>query len=101
MSDVTWRKTKDPGEKLDYIFDFNAPEAEGGPWLDTGDTISSRTVVDATGVLLITNVAHTTTKVTARIAGGVLGTTYLVVVHVVTVSGQEPERTLSLRIVSK
>jgi hypothetical protein len=104
VTDVTWRKTKAPGEKLTYTFGFNEPEEDGGPWLDEGDTLTGTpTVVDLAGVLAITNVAKAEgdTAVVATIAGGVLDTTYLVRVTCNTTTGQIVVRTLSLRVVDK
>jgi hypothetical protein len=100
-TDATWLKTKGPNEKLDYVFDFSAPESEDGPWLAVGESITAATITSSPAGLTITLAAFTATEVSCRIAAGTLGATYYVVVHATTSAGQEPERTLRLRIVKK
>ena len=37
------KRKQDPADKLDYGFDYNDPQATGGPFLQAGETISTST----------------------------------------------------------
>jgi len=93
---------KAPNAVLDYPVDWADPTK--GPWLAAGETISAATVTVDSGIT-VQSTAQTpvdaATKVTVWLAGGTLGTTYLVTVKVVTTSGRTDERSFRIRLVRR
>lgn len=84
---------KDPQATLDWAFDWTS-------WLSESETISSATVTVDAG-LTKDSQTNTTTKVTAWISGGSLGTTYKVACRVTTNQGRTDERTIGIRVTER
>jgi hypothetical protein len=84
---MTSSYTKDPDALLDYVWGW-------GKWLDDGDTIISHTVTASPGLTVDSSSTNADGKsVTVWLRGGVLGQSYEVTVHIVTVGGREDDRT--------
>lgn len=101
-------KTKDPGAKLDYKFDW-APLTNGSPggvsdWLEPGETISSFTITPDSGITVDLSVlADSDTSVVVWLSGGDVNNIYKVICHIVTSSSipREDDRTLYVKMVQK
>jgi hypothetical protein len=78
---------KDPAAEKDYSVDWTA-------WL-AGDTITTHTVTVQTGLTKLSDLRNGAV-VTIWLAGGSLGRTYKVVVHVETAGGRKDDRTLEI-----
>lgn len=85
-------------EEIFRYHEFLRPD--GGGWLSTGETLSSVSMtattevgVDATSTIIDSAVVYPTggTAVKYKLKGGVLGTTYLLNIKVVTSTGQKFE----------
>lgn len=97
------QRNKDPQERLDFGFDWNAP-APVGPWLTTGDTVATSTwsvTVAPDNTLTIDNDDKTTTVTRAWVVGGTLGQEYTLTNHVTTAQGRQAERSIVLRVVAR
>lgn len=70
----------DPGDKLDYKFDWE-------DWLGTGETISTYTVTVQTGLTKVSD-SKTDTLVTVWLSGGTARTIYSVTCQVTTNAGR-------------
>lgn len=81
--------TQDPGERLDYEWDFAAD-------LPAGDTVATEAVVSNDPLVTISDVARTGTVVVAWAEGGSMGTTVQLVCTVTTVQGRRFVRRTSL-----
>ena len=86
---------KDPQAVKNYKFDWS-------DWLDTGETIQSRTVTVPSGITLDSDSA-TNTSVQATLSGGTVGESYDINCEIVTNSSpaQTEQRTLTILIVEK
>lgn len=83
---------KDPNAVLDYEWDF-------APWLlPAADTISSHSIIVASGDVVVNSSSHTTTTVTAWLSGGTVDTTAQVTARVTTAQGRIDDRTIRLDI---
>lgn len=84
--------TKQPAEVLDYDIDYT-------DWLETGDTIASKTVTAETGLTVDSSaIWGASKKVKVWISGGTNGTTYKVTVTIVTVAGCTKEDEFRMKI---
>ena len=86
---------KSPNAVLDYSEDWSA-------WLAAGETIASNTVTVDMGLTKQTVVASpggAATMITVWLAGGTVGTSYLVTVEIVTSSGRTDDRSFRVRCV--
>ncbi len=83
---------KDPAAILDYTWLW-------ADWLaDIDDAIASATVTVPDGIAKVGDLVVSTTAVTAKISGGVLGEEYLAVCQIVTADGLVDERSIRLTI---
>jgi hypothetical protein len=82
---------KDPDATLDYGFDWEAPADEGGPYLESAETISASVWTVPDGLTEVSDEADdTTTKV--WISGGTAGNSYTVSNKITTSEGRIDER---------
>ena len=81
---------KDENAILDWVFDWSQ-------WLAVSETITTRTVTVATGLVKDSDSA-TSTAVTVWLSGGTVGTTYTVACRISTTSARTDERTISIRV---
>lgn len=92
---------KDPEAVLDFRFDW-ANTRNGGDkpdWLETGETISTYTVTPTDGITVDSDsLTDSNSSVTVWLSGGTAGTRYLVTNHIVTSSGREDDRTITIRV---
>lgn len=79
---------KDPAAVLDYEMDW------GTNWLAEGETITEKAVTCEDSDITISGLSEADGIVRWRIAGGVAGSTYLVVVQITTSAGQTDQRTI-------
>ena len=94
---------KAPNEVLDYPVDW-AADAPIGPWLSSGETISSVLVSADTGITVQSSSLSplgNATKVIVWLAGGTIGTTYTVTVKIVTSAARTAERSFRVRVVKR
>ena len=82
--------SKQPGETLDYDFDFT-------DWMPTGDAIASSVVTAESGVTLGTKIS-TDTVIKQFISGGTDGQKYKVTCKITTNDGRIKELELMLKI---
>lgn len=83
---------KDPEAVLDYKFDWSS-------WLDSGETIASRTVTVDAGLTKDSDaVTDTSTSVTVWLSGGTDGVSYSVNCQIVTSANRTDERTMIIRV---
>lgn len=84
--------TKQPAEVLDYDIDYT-------DWLETGDTIASKTVTAEAGLTVDSSaIWGASKKLKAWISGGTAGTTYKVTATIVTVGGCTKEDEFKVRV---
>ena len=81
---------KDENAILDWVFDWSQ-------WLAVSETIATRTVTVATGLVKDSDSA-TATAVTVWLSGGTVGTTYTVACRISTTSARTDERTITIRV---
>lgn len=100
-----WRSgltfTKDPSDVFDYKFDFKALANGTGSsnWLDTSETISTRTVTVSTGLTKDSDtITDTNTSVTVWVSGGTAGAEYTIACKIVTSASRTIERTITIAI---
>lgn len=96
---------KAPTAVLDYPMDWAAPSPIG-PWLQTGETITSASCVLDPGITLLTNTPVLTpngaaTMVTPWLSGGTAGQTYTVTVHITTSQGRTDERSFRVNVIKR
>lgn len=80
---------KDPAAILDYVIDWS-------DWLN-GDTIATSTWTVPVGITQV-NASSSAFTATIRLSGGTHGESYEVLNHVVTASGQEDERPITIEV---
>ena len=92
---------KDPEAVLDYKFDF-ANTTNGGDkpdWLESGETISTRTVTVDSGITKDSDsITDAGTSVTVWLSGGTAGQNYKVVCRIVTSASRTDERTMIIQV---
>jgi len=87
--------TKDPDAVLDYRFDWS-------DWLETGDTIATRTITASTGITVdSSSITDSSTSVTVWLSGGTVGATYDIACLIVTSASRTDERTVSVRVLER
>ena len=92
---------KDPDATLDYKFDWKALTNGSGDsdWLDTGETISSKTVTVDDGITKESDaLADTNTSVVVWLSGGTAGVDYEVACKIVTSDNRTDERTMKIQV---
>ena len=92
---------KDPDAVLDYKFDWKAlTNGSGGTdWLDTDETISSKTVTVDSGITKESDAsADTDTSVVVWLSGGTAGVDYEVACKIVTSASRTDERTIKIQV---
>lgn len=89
---------KGPDERLDYGFDWAADPQQGGPWLDTDDTITTSTWSTVAGLTVETPGTHDDTSTAVFVSGGALGSTYPLVNQITTAEGRIASRTYVIHI---
>ena len=95
---------KDPDSVLDYKFDFAGLTNGNGDcdWLESGETISSRTVTVSSGLTKDSDsITDTNTSVTVWLSGGTAGNVYTVACKVTTSLGRTVERTITIRVANQ
>ena len=98
------RFKKDPDAVLDYLFDFKALTNGNGTenYLESGETISSFTIIADTGITVDSSAkVNTDTSVRVWLSGGTLGEAYNVTCRIVTSGGRTVDRTMTIVVVSK
>lgn len=88
---------KDPDAVLDYLFDWrSSTNGNGGTdWLESGETISARTVTADTGITIDSNeLANSSTSVRVWLSSGTAGRQYKVACEITTSSNRTDERTM-------
>jgi hypothetical protein len=86
--------TKDPDAVLDYKLDWN--DSSKGPWLATGQTISSSTWTVPSGITKDSDTNDTTTT-TITLSGGTAGNDYDLINHITTNDSKEDDRTIRIQ----
>ena len=92
---------KDPDAILDYKFDWKALANGNGSsdWLDTDETISSKTVTVDDGITKESDaLADTNTSVVVWLSGGTAGVDYEVACKIVTSASRTDERTIKIQV---
>ena len=83
---------KDPDAVLDYKWDWSS-------WLASGETISSHTIADVTGITKDSSaLTDTNTSVTAWYSAGTALTDYEVTCQIVTSDSRTDERTITIKV---
>ncbi|HSG63285.1 MAG TPA: hypothetical protein VLA24_17810 [Pseudomonadales bacterium] len=98
------RYNKDPNSILDYKWDWAALTNGTGSsdWLEAGETIVSYTVIAPAGITIDSDaVRDTNTSIEAWLSGGTVGSMYDVVCRIVTSSGRQDDRTITVRVVER
>lgn len=72
-----WPEVKDPSDVKDYIVDFTNQ-------LDSGETVSTRTVTAQSGITVDSSAIVASAKVRVWLSGGTAGNDYRVTVQAVT-----------------
>ena len=88
---------KDPDAVIDYVFDWNGP-APKGPWLSTGDSVSSHTITVQSGLTLDSSEEYEDDAIRVWLSGGTAGEEYTVACRVVTAQGRTDERTITVKV---
>ena len=91
---------KDPDAKLDYKFDWKASTNGSGDtdWLDTDETISTKTVTVDSGITKESDaLADTNTSVVVWLSGGTAGVDYEVACKIITSASRTDERTIKIQ----
>ena len=92
---------KDPDAVLDYKFDWKALTNGSGntDWLDSDETISSKTVTVDDGITKESDAsADTNTSVVVWLSGGIAGVDYEVACKIVTSASRTDERTIKIQV---
>ena len=92
---------KDENALLDYTFDWNASAANGGPWLQTGETIQGAATWTVPAGITLDHQTDGATTSTAWLAGGTAGTSYLVTCDITTSSGRTDERSFLVAVIQR
>ena len=91
---------KDPDAVLDYKFDWKASTNGSGSsdWLESGETISSRTITADSGITVdSSSITDTSTTVTVWLSGGTAGLDYDVACLITTSASRTDERTITIK----
>lgn len=94
---MKWRKgitvAKDPDAVLDWAWEFV-------DWLESGDSLSSKTVTEETGITVDSS-EISGTQVIVWLSGGTAGTSYDVMVRPATVDGRSDDFTVTFQVGDK
>lgn len=87
---------KDPAAKLPYTFNYTK-------WLTEmpGESIVTSTWTPPTGITVVTDSIIGGKQTQVVVTGGTVGTTYILVNHVITTSGYEDTRRMEFTIVER
>jgi hypothetical protein len=88
---------KDPDAVLDYGFNWNDPSAPGGPWLATGETISTSAWTIPDG-LTKGNEAHDDSITVVWLSGGTAGQSYTVTNRITSSAGRTDDRSFEIAV---
>jgi len=95
-------KTKAPAEALDYTFPFGPNPYFSPYYLQTGETITSRTVAVAAGLNKDSdNISADGGSVIVWLSGGTLGQSYLVSCTIVTSLSRTAKRNMLVKIAER
>lgn len=90
---------KDPDSVLSYTLNWKG--SSPGPWLSTGDTIStSAWTLSSTGISGATG-SSTTTTATINVSGGTDGEDYDFTNRITTANGLTTDRTIRIKVLEK
>jgi hypothetical protein len=90
---------KDPDSVLNYSLDWSG--SSPGPWLATGETIStSAWTISSTGITGSTG-SKTTTTTTINVSGGTAGEDYEFTNRITTSDSQTADRTIRIKVLEK
>ena len=100
------QKLKDPGDVLDYKFDFapltNSQTGANSDWLESGETISTATVTVDSGLTKDSDsITDTNTSVTVWLSGGTAGEKYKVLCEIVTSAGRTKQKTMMIKMTNQ
>lgn len=84
---------KDPDAVLDYKFDWN--DADRGPWLQTGESITSHVITVDAGITKDSD-SESDGAVTVWLSGGSAGESYDIACKIVTALNRTDERTIRI-----
>lgn len=84
---------KDPNAVLNYMVDW--ADEEKGPWLATGEEISTSTWIVPAGITK-TDESDTTTTATIWLSGGTVGESYLLTNRITTNQGRIDDRSFRI-----
>ena len=93
---------KDPDAVLDYKFDWAADtngstDNDATDWLASGETISSHTIIEETGITVdSSSLTDTNTSVTVWLSGGTADNHYDVTCRIVTSESRTDDRTIQI-----
>lgn len=98
-------KSKDPADRLDYVFDWNVPDTKTGlTWLESGETITAHTLTlvppyAVAGDLEVESSSHAGGKtVVYWLKGGIDETRVKVTCHIITSAGREADHTETIQL---
>ncbi len=90
---------KDPDSTLSYTLDWNG--AGPGPWLATGETISSDAwTLSSSGITKDSN-SNTSTTTSIIVSGGTAGEDYELTSRITTSNSQITDRTIRIKVLEK
>jgi hypothetical protein len=90
---------KDPDSVLDYTLDWQG--GSPGPWLSTGDTISTTAwTLSSTGITKDSD-SNTSTTTTITVSGGTAGEDYDLTNRIVTGNALTVDRTIRIKILER
>lgn len=94
---------KDPVDRMDYGFDWAAPDENGNTWLVDGDSISTSSweIEPSSGTLTKFKDEHSPTVTAIWVDGGTVGETYRLVNTVVTTQGRKKQKVHTIRVVDE
>jgi len=92
---------KDPSDVLPFKFDFasetNASDVSAGDWLDSGETLLTKTITTPTGITLDSSAfADTNTSVIIWVSGGTDGTKYTIACKCTTSGLKTVEKSMNI-----
>ena len=90
--------SKDPDSIIDYGLDWNSTTY--GPWLATGETITTSTWIVPTGLTSVSE-SNNTTATAIFLSGGTIGETYTLTNRIVTSAGRTEDRSMIINCVEK
>ncbi len=101
MSSYTFDDAKDPSDVDNFKFDFKASTNNNGgtDFLQTGETISTRSITIPSGITLdSSSITDTNTSVTVWLSGGTDGDDYTIVCLITTSTSRTIERSAVVKV---